>query len=236
VANFVKRLNKGTNDRYRGKLPLICFNCDGISHIGNKFPYKKKRNDGGYSKGIQTYKGKRTTKKVFKKKLFTKEDISSSNEDEVSDSETERVLFMAVEDSEVEYKEFEEEYEEVEEEIEEVEVDYRQELMCAIEVIKREKKKNKKLQAKLDKKEDTQELEHMITNLKVQIEEDKRIEEALKEQLEEKDKIIGNLEAKIVTLRKDLQNKICRTTQKFWMKLSTVKNLIITSPDSDTIR
>jgi hypothetical protein len=30
--------------------------------------------------------------------------------------------------------------------------------MCAIEVIIREKKKNKKLQAELDKKEDTQEL------------------------------------------------------------------------------
>jgi hypothetical protein len=28
VANFVKRLNKGTNGRYRGKLSLICFNCD----------------------------------------------------------------------------------------------------------------------------------------------------------------------------------------------------------------
>jgi excinuclease UvrABC ATPase subunit len=36
----------------------------------------------------------------------------------------------------------------------------------------------------LDKKEDTQELEQMITNLKVQIEEDKRIEETLKQQLE----------------------------------------------------
>jgi predicted RNase H-like nuclease (RuvC/YqgF family) len=43
--------------------------------------------------------------------------------------------------------------------------------------------------------------------LKVQIEEYKRIEEALKEQLEERDKIIGNLEAKIAKLRKDLQNK-----------------------------
>ena len=32
VANFVKRLNKGTNDRYRGKIPLISFNCDGIGH------------------------------------------------------------------------------------------------------------------------------------------------------------------------------------------------------------
>jgi hypothetical protein len=87
-----------------------------------------------------------------------------------------------------------------------VEVDYREELMCVIEVIRRENKKNKKLQAELDKKEDTQELEQMITNLKVQIE-DKRIEEALKEQLEEKDKIIGILEAQIVTLRKDIQKK-----------------------------
>jgi hypothetical protein len=35
----------------------------------------------------------------------------------------------------------------------------------------------------------------------------KRIEEQLKEQLEERDRIIENLEAKIVTLRNDLQNK-----------------------------
>jgi hypothetical protein len=52
--------------------------------------------------------------------------------------------------------------------------------MCSIEVIRREKKKNKKLQAQRDKKKDIQELEQMITKLKVQIEEDKRIEEALK--------------------------------------------------------
>ena len=42
--------------------------------------------------------------------------------------------------------------------------------MCSIEVIGREKKKNKKLQEELDKKKDTQELEQMITKLKVQIE------------------------------------------------------------------
>jgi hypothetical protein len=48
--------------------------------------------------------------------------------------------------------------------------------LSSIEVIRREKKKNNKLQEKLDKKEDTQELEQMITKLKVQIEEDKRIE------------------------------------------------------------
>jgi hypothetical protein len=55
----------------------------------------------------------------------------------------------------------------------------------------------------------------MITNLKVQIEVDKRIEETFKEQLEEKDKIIGNLEEEIVTLRKDLQNKNMQNNSKF---------------------
>jgi hypothetical protein len=38
VANFVKRLNKGTHGRYRGKLPLICFNCDGIGHFACNVP------------------------------------------------------------------------------------------------------------------------------------------------------------------------------------------------------
>jgi DNA-binding transcriptional regulator GbsR (MarR family) len=79
--------------------------------------------------------------------------------------------------------------------------------MSAIEFIRREKRKNKKLQAELDKKEDTQELEQMITNMKVQIEEDKIIEEALKEQLEERDKIIENL---------------CWPLTKFWEILGQV--------------
>jgi hypothetical protein len=86
--------------------------------------------------------------------------------------------------------------------------------MCVIEVIKNEKKKNKKLQAELDKKNDTRELEQMITKLKVQIEEDKRIEEPFKEQLEENDKIIGNLEAEVVTLRNDIQNKNMQNSSK----------------------
>jgi hypothetical protein len=211
VANFVRRLKKGTDDRYKGKLPLICFNCDGIGHFSNKCPHKKNKiHEEDDSNNKQTYKGKRTKKKVFKKSFCTKEDCSSSDEDEVSESETERVLFMEIEDSDKE---------DTEEEYEEAEVDYREELLSAIEVIKREKKKNKKLQEELDKKEDIQnsnseELEQMITKLKVQIEEDKRIEEALKEQLEEKDRIIGNLEAEVVTLRKDLQQKNMQNNSK----------------------
>jgi hypothetical protein len=44
---------------------------------------------------------------------------------------------------------------------------------------------------------------------------DKRIEEALKEQLEERELVIGNLEADIVTLRKDLQKKNMKNNSKF---------------------
>jgi hypothetical protein len=54
----------------------------------------------------------------------------------------------------------------------------------------------------------------MITKLKVQIEEDKRIEEALKEQLEGNHRIIGNLEVEIVTLRKDIQKKNMQNSSK----------------------
>jgi hypothetical protein len=54
----------------------------------------------------------------------------------------------------------------------------------------------------------------MITKLKVQIEEDKIIEEALKEQLEGKDMITGNLEGEIVTLRKDIQKKNMKNSSK----------------------
>ena len=50
--------------------------------------------------------------------------------------------------------------------------------------------------------------------LKAQIEEDKRIEEALKEQLEERDRIIGNLKEEIVTLRKDVQKKNMQNNSK----------------------
>jgi hypothetical protein len=50
--------------------------------------------------------------------------------------------------------------------------------------------------------------------LKVQIEEDKIIEEALNEQLEGRDKIIENLEAEIVTFIKDLQKKNIQNNSK----------------------
>jgi len=77
-------------------------------------------------------------------------------------------------------------------------------LLSAIEFIKGENKKNKSLEDKLKRKEEIQnsnseELEKMISKLKIEVEEDKRIEEELKGKLEERDNIIRNLEADIVT-------------------------------------
>ena len=39
-ALFIKKLEKG-NDKYKGKLPLKCYNCGRIGHFSSKFPYPK---------------------------------------------------------------------------------------------------------------------------------------------------------------------------------------------------
>jgi hypothetical protein len=87
VANFVKRLKRGT-EKYRGKIQLICFNYDSIGHFYNKCPHKKKKRNEEYdSKRKNIYKGKITKNNFFKKSLCTKEDSSSSDEDEVNDTD-----------------------------------------------------------------------------------------------------------------------------------------------------
>jgi hypothetical protein len=42
VENFVRKLKIGT-DKYKGILPLKCFNCDGIDYVSSKFPYDKSK-------------------------------------------------------------------------------------------------------------------------------------------------------------------------------------------------
>jgi hypothetical protein len=59
----------------------------------------------------------------------------------------------------------------------------------------------------------------MIKKMKVHIKEDKRIEEALRVQLEERDRIIGNLEVDIFTLRKYLQMKNMQNNSKVLDKI-----------------
>lgn len=44
MANFVRRLKRGS-EKYKGKLPLKCFNCEKIGHFVVKCPYGDKKED-----------------------------------------------------------------------------------------------------------------------------------------------------------------------------------------------
>jgi hypothetical protein len=76
-AKFVKRLKKGLG-KYKGKLPLKCFNCGNIGHFANKFPHK--RND-------QTFddEEKHKHKNFFKENK--KKSLCVNNDDDPSDDE-----------------------------------------------------------------------------------------------------------------------------------------------------
>jgi hypothetical protein len=93
---------KKETEKYKGKLMLICFNCDGVGHFSNKCPHKKNKiNEEDDPKRKQIQKGKRNKNIFFKKSYYAKEDNSSSEEyeDEVNDSDTKMVMFIEVEDS-----------------------------------------------------------------------------------------------------------------------------------------
>jgi hypothetical protein len=68
VENFVRKLKRGTN-KYKGMLPLKCFNCDGVGHFASKCPYKNKESneedDSKNKKKIQ--KGRRNKNKFSRK-------------------------------------------------------------------------------------------------------------------------------------------------------------------------
>jgi hypothetical protein len=72
VDNFVRRLKKGTNDKYRGKIPLICFMVLVIL-LTNVSIRKRKGNEEDNSNRKKMYKGKKTKNKFFKKRFCTKE-------------------------------------------------------------------------------------------------------------------------------------------------------------------
>jgi hypothetical protein len=144
MANFVRKLKRGT-DKYKGMLPLKCFNCGKIGHFSTKCPYAKNsdsdeeedpKKENKYQKGNK----KGDKRKVFKKNLYSREESSSSDEDDDSDSDSERVLFMEMETQKG-----------TSESEEEGEVDLEAELISALTELKRERKKNKSLKEEMIK-------------------------------------------------------------------------------------
>jgi hypothetical protein len=100
VENFVRKMKRGTS-KYKGMLPLKCFNCGGISHFSSKCPCAKNKYSNEEEDPKKKNKNKkgdmsRNKNKFFKKSFYTKEDSSSSDEDDDSESDSKRVLVMAV--------------------------------------------------------------------------------------------------------------------------------------------
>ena len=87
-ALFIKKLERGTG-KYKGNIPLKCFNCGRIRHFASKCPYPK-QDDSDEREASKKFKtGKAENKNNFnenKKILYIMED--SEDEDTSGEEET----------------------------------------------------------------------------------------------------------------------------------------------------
>ena len=80
-ALFIKKLERAT-DKFKGKLPLKCFNYGRIGHFSNKCPFPKQE-ESDHEESC-CHKCKAMDKKKFKKKkenFYSKEDSDDESED-----------------------------------------------------------------------------------------------------------------------------------------------------------
>jgi hypothetical protein len=193
-AKFVRRLKKGSG-KYQGKLPFKCFNCGKIGHFASKCPHQKKDQN---SDDEKKYKFKKYSKK---KSLCANNDNSSEDID--SDSSCENkvndFMLMAMGD-------FDDEHTGGEMDDEEAVVDMEGELISALEEIDRLRcKKRKQKQLLKQFKMNGEKPDENFSLLKVELEEAKKIEDILKQQLSEKKARCEALEEEIVKTRKELE-------------------------------
>ena len=125
-ALLVKSIKRGIS-KYKGKLPLKCFNCGGIGHFASKFPYPKQEDDEECPEDSK--KNNMIFKKKNKKKTFYLTDDNCSNES--SEDEDDEVLFMGIENK-------------IPEEETEGVVDLEVELVSALEELGKYKRSTKK--------------------------------------------------------------------------------------------
>jgi hypothetical protein len=188
---FVRRLNKGSG-KYQGNFPFKCFNYGRIGHFASKCPHKKKDQD---SKDEEKYKFKRFGKKktlcVNNDDSLGYTDSDSSCEDKIND-----FMLMAKED-------YDNKITRSDVDDEESMVDLEGELISALEEIyrlglKMKKKKQLLIQFEKDNKKPNED----FALIKVELEEAKKIQDILKQQLSKKKARCEALEEEVVKIRK----------------------------------
>jgi transposase InsO family protein len=191
---FVRRLKKGSG-KYQGKFPFKCFNCGKIGHFASKCPHKKKDQN---SEGEEKYKSKRFGKK---KSLCVNNDDSSGDTDSDSSCEDKVNDFMLMAKEDYDNKITGSDVND-----EEVVVDLEGELISALEEIARLRfKKKKKKQLLIQFEKDSKKPDEDFALLKVELEEAKKIEDILKQQLSEKKARCEALEEEVVKTRKEME-------------------------------
>jgi hypothetical protein len=176
------------------------FNCGRIGHFANKCPHKGKDQT---CDDEEKYKHRN----FFKENNFKKKSLCVNNDDDPSDDEDNDssiedklndFILMAKEDYDNKAQGVMNE--------EEVVVDMEGELISALEEIDRLRIKNRKQrQLLIQFEKDSKEPDEDLVLLKVELEEAKKIEEILKQQLSEKKARCESLEQEVVKTRKEME-------------------------------
>lgn len=230
-AKFLRRLKTGSG-KYKGKLPFKCFNCGKVGHFASKCPYKKK-DQNHIDEEKHTFKRYNKNYK-YKKKGLCANDVDSS---EASDSELScenkenDFMLMAIEDLDIEYTESDMNDED------DV-VDMEGELISALEEIdKLRLKKRKQKQLLMQYEKNVKEPSANCILLNVELEEAKKIEDILRQQLTVNKTICEKLEEEVVTFMKELEKFQALFHQNFSsIKASEELNNILNKQRSPLIK
>jgi hypothetical protein len=168
----VRRIKKGSN-KYQGKFPFKFFNCGEIGHYASKCPHKNKDQS---SEGEEKYKSKRFDKN---KSLCVNNDDSSEGTDSDTSCEDKVNDFVLMTKEDYDNESIGSDVNN-----EEVVVDLEGEFITALEEIDRlilKKRKQKQLLMQFERNGEEPREDFVL--LKVELVEEKKIEDIMKQQL-----------------------------------------------------